>query len=123
MGERDGLGSTKMDFVIVADGECIGNCGLYVIDTTNRTCELGISIGDKGYWGKGYRGEAVRVLLDYAFRLRNFRRVWLEVHAENERAIKCYGSCGFSEEGRLREHVWLDGLYAGAVMVGILRGE
>jgi RimJ/RimL family protein N-acetyltransferase len=32
-----------------------------------------------------------------------FRRVWLEVYAENERAIRAYKVCGFVEEGRLRE--------------------
>ena len=50
------------------------------------------------------------LLLDYAFRLRNLRRVWLEVHASNERAIRAYSSCGFVEEGRMREHIcWTDG--------------
>lgn len=78
-GEKDGLGNSKVNFSIVADGECIGNCGLFEINEVNRTCELGILIGDRGYWGKGYGRDAVRLLLDYAFRLRNFRRVWLEV--------------------------------------------
>lgn len=123
MGERDGLGGRKVDFAIVADGECIGHCGLYDLDPANRSCALGISIGDKGYWGKGYGGEAVNVLLDYAFRIRNFRRVWLEVHAANRRAIRCYAACGFTEEGRLREHVWVSGGYVDVVVMGLLRDE
>ena len=60
---------------------------------------------------------------DYAFRLRNLRRVWLEVHASNERAIRAYSSCGFVEEGRMREHIWLDGRYLDNVLMGILRDE
>lgn len=114
---------SKTNFAIEADGKCIGSCGIFEIDDTFRTCELGIGIGDKEYWGRGYGRDAVKLLLDYAFRLRNFRRVWLEVHSENERAIRAYKSCGFVEEGRLREHAWLDGRYVDVVYMGVLREE
>ena len=113
----------KTDFAIEADGNLIGHRSLFNIDETARHCELGISIGDKDYWGRGYGREAVSLLLDYAFRLRNLRRVWLEVHASNERAIRAYSSCGFVEEGRMREHTWLDGRYLDNGLMGILRDE
>jgi RimJ/RimL family protein N-acetyltransferase len=113
----------KVEFAIEADGSYIGRCGLYSIHRTARHAELGIGIGDRDYWGRGYGREAVRLLLDYAFRLRNFRRVWLEVHADNERGIRAYRSCGFVEEGRMREHVWLAGRYVDNVIMGILREE
>jgi RimJ/RimL family protein N-acetyltransferase len=119
---REGRGD-KTDFVIEADGACIGHCGLFNVDETARHCELGITIGEKDFWGRGYGREAVGLLLDYAFRMRNFRRVWLEVHRANERAIRAYRACGFVEEGRMREHVWLDGRYVDKVIMGVLRGE
>ena len=59
----------------------------------------------------------MRLLLDYAFRIRNLRRVWLEVHAANERAIRAYKACGFVEEGRMRGHVWLAGRYVDNVIM------
>jgi RimJ/RimL family protein N-acetyltransferase len=117
-GGRDGA-----TFAIDVDGLCIGSCGLADLNATNRTCELGIAIGDPVYWGRGYGREAVRLLLDYAFRLRNFRRVWLWVHADNERAIRAYRACGFVEEGRMREHVWSNGRHVDAVVMGVLRDE
>lgn len=113
----------KTDFAIEADGKLIGTCGLVGINETVRYAELGITIGDKEYWGRGYGRDAVRTLLDYAFRLRNLRRVWLEVHAENERAIRAYHACGFVEEGRLREHIWLAGRYVDNVLMGVLRED
>jgi RimJ/RimL family protein N-acetyltransferase len=113
----------RTNFAIEADGGCIGTCGLFGIDRTARHAELGIGIGDREYWGRGYGREAVGLLLDYAFRLRNLRRVWLEVHAANERAIRAYRSCGFVEEGRMRSHVWLDGRYVDNVIMGVLRDE
>ena len=62
-------------------------------------------------------------LFHYAFQYRNLRRVWLWVHARNERAIRAYHACGFVEEGRLRQHVWSNGDYDDAVYMGILREE
>lgn len=43
--------------------------------------------------------------------------------ADNERAIRSYLSSGFVEEGRMREHVWLDGRYLDNVIMGVLRGD
>ncbi|MFN8371452.1 MAG: GNAT family protein [Anaerolineae bacterium] len=117
-GGRDGAG-----FAIEVDGKFIGQCALFNFDHTAQTCELGITIGDKAYWGKGYGREAITLLLDYAFRLRNFRKVWLRVHGSNERGMRAYRACGFVEEGRLRAHVWSSGSYDDLVHMGVLRDE
>ncbi len=110
-------------FAIEIDGRFAGGCGLFDFNWTNRTAQLGIGIGDPSRWGQGYGREAIGLLLDYAFRLRNLRRVWLRTHERNERAIRCYRACGFQEEGRLRQHVWTDGGYQDEVYMGILRPE
>ncbi len=113
----------KEGFAIEADGRYIGFCGIFGFHPTAHRCELGITIGDKEHWGRGYGRDAVRLLLDYAFRLRNVRRVWLTTHAANERALRCYRACGFLEEGRLRQHAWSDGGYVDVITMGILREE
>ena len=82
-----------------------------------------IVIGDKAYWGRGYGSDAVNVLLDYAFRLRNLRKVYLNVNGNNPRAMRAYAKCGFVEEGRWRKHVWSNGEYVDLVCMGILREE
>ena len=92
-----------------------------VITGLGVVCPIGI--GDKAYWGRGYGRDALRTLLDYAFRLRNFRRVHLTVNSTNERAMRAYRACGFVEEGRLRQHVWSDGCYIDLVHMGLLRDE
>lgn len=117
-GGRDGP-----SFAIEVDGQFIGGCALFQVDEVARTCALGITIGDKSYWGRGYGREAVKLLVDYAFRLRNLRRVWLTVNGNNERAIRAYRTCGFVEEGRQRQHVWSNGEYVDLVYMGLLREE
>jgi len=117
-GGRDGA-----SFAIEADEKCIGQCALFNFNETTQTCELGITIGDKTYWGRGYGRDAIQCLLDYAFRLRNIRRVHLSVNGNNPRAIQAYKSCGFVVEGRLRAHVWNNGDYIDLVIMGLLRQE
>lgn len=121
-GGRDGS-KDGVHFGIETGGLIIGVIVLFNVDPVGRTAELGIAIGDKAYWGQGYGREAIGLLVDYAFRLLNLRRVFLRVHGRNERAIRAYRACGFVEEGRLRRHVWSNGDYDDLVLMGILRDE
>jgi RimJ/RimL family protein N-acetyltransferase len=121
-GGRDG-NPFGIAFAIEADGQLIGFCGLSHRDPFAATAELGITIGDKAYWGKQYGREAIRLLLDYGFDLLNLRRIYLRVHGRNERGIRAYRACGFVEEGRLREHVWSSGAYDDLVYMAVMRDE
>lgn len=116
--ERDGP-----QFAIEADGKYIGHCLLYGFDHTAHTCQLGIGIGDSVYQGRGYGREALRLLLAYAFRLRNMYKVGLTVSGDNERAMRAYRACGFVEEGRLRQHAWGNGGYLDLVCMGLFRSD
>ena len=44
------------------DGVYIGQVGLHQIDYTSGVAELGIVLGRKNYWGKGYGTDAIRTL-------------------------------------------------------------
>jgi RimJ/RimL family protein N-acetyltransferase len=117
-GGRDGS-----SFAIEADNKFIGQCALFRFNETHLTAELGITIGDKEYWGLGYGREAIMLLIDYGFRLRNLRKIYLTVNGTNARAIGAYKACGFIEEGRWRSHVWSNGQYIDLVCMGLLRDE
>jgi ribosomal-protein-alanine N-acetyltransferase len=111
-----------MRFVIEANREVIGECELHFIDHFQKTCHLGITLG-RAYWSKGFGQDAVRTLLDFAFRDLAMRKVELEVLADDERAVGAYRKAGFVEEGRLRAHSWFDGAIHDALVMGILREE
>jgi RimJ/RimL family protein N-acetyltransferase len=118
-----GGGREGSDFAIEADGKFIGICALHNFDETAHCCELGITIGDPDYWGKGYGREALRLLLEHGFRYRNLYRVWLRVNGRNQRAQRAYAAVGFVQEGRLRQHTYNDGAFDDVVLMGILRSE
>ena len=110
-------------FAIEADGQYIGYCGLMDLQNRHGNLELGILIGDRAYWGRGYGRDTVHLLLEYAFHYLGARRIALTTHAKNARAIRCYQACGFVEEGRPRKVVWIEGEYTDLVEMSILRDE
>src|SRR5206468_3077409 len=90
--------------VVVREGEkFIGAVGLHQIDSRNRHAGLGVALGDRTAWGKGYGTEATALLVRHAFCTLNLNRVWLEVYEYNARAVRAYEKVGFRLEGRLRQ--------------------
>ena len=84
---------------------------------------IAIGFGEREHWGKGYGGEAMRLLLDYAFGELNLHRVQLTVFAYNERAIALYEKLGFVREGVYREFMARDGVRYDMYLYGLLRRE
>lgn len=97
----------------------LGNIKLHNFNHISRTCELGIMIGEKAYWGKGIGSEACRMLIDFAFHHLKMRKVWLSVHSNNPGAIELYRKLGFQEEGKLVKHTLSQGEYVDKVIMGI----
>lgn len=112
-----------VQFVIEVESVVIGSCGLAYLEGDHRHCMLGISIGDKDHWGKGYGEDAVSVLLDYAFDHLNMHRVHLGVFATNARAQGLYRKLGFVDEGTDRESIFKDGRYIDNIRMSILDRE
>ncbi len=105
------------------DGMHVGNISLFNCSPENRRAELGIMIGEKAYWSKGYGADAILTLLRFAFDEMNLNRVQLGTYNFNARAIACYRKCGFIEEGRLRQAIYRDGACSDMIWMGILRDE
>ncbi|THF79476.1 GNAT family N-acetyltransferase [Cohnella fermenti] len=101
----------------------IGQINLDSIDWKNRVGRIGIVIGSVPEQGRGYGSEAMRLLIDYSFLDLGLNRLELEVYDFNERAIRCYRSCGFREEGRLREREYKRGRCVDVVAMGLLRSD
>jgi diamine N-acetyltransferase len=117
----------KQEAVLLAietsEGVHIGNLGLVTINWKDRNAELGITIGDKSYWDRGYGSDAIRAMLEIAFRQMNLHRVFLRVHEDNLRGIRCYEKVGFQQEGTMRESAFKEGAYHDVHLMSILRSE
>lgn len=107
----------------LAEGKYIGGCGYNAVEHKNRRCNVGIFIGDKDYWSRGYGSDALGLLLALAFDELNMHRVDLDVKAYNPRAIRCYEKLGFVTEGRFRDRVFHEGRYHDELHMSILEHE
>jgi RimJ/RimL family protein N-acetyltransferase len=101
----------------------IGFVSLDGIKWLSRDAWVGIGIGERDYWGKGYGTEAMRLILRHAFCQLNLHRVSLSVFDYNQRAIRSYEKAGFVREGLLPQFLEREGRRYDLILMGILRSE
>jgi len=105
------------------DGQPIGTISLFHIDGVNGTAGVGISIGEKSLWGKGYGTDAMNALLDFSFGELRLERIWLDVYDFNVRARRSYEKSGFVAEGMQRHAHYSRGKYQDVLLMAILRDD
>jgi len=121
-------GRKKSDaFVFAArllDGdELIGFVELDGILWPHRVGWLGLGIGERANWGKGYGREMLALALRFAFAELNLHRVQLTVFSYNTRAIALYEKAGFHREGTFRQFMQRDGQWCDMYLYGLLAEE
>ena len=62
-------------------------------------CEIGYWVA-KPYWGKGICTEALRLVIDYCFNVKNFTTLWGDYFPENPASGKVMEKCGFKDTGK-----------------------
>jgi RimJ/RimL family protein N-acetyltransferase len=105
------------------DDRLLGDADLSVINWGSRDAFVGIGIGEREFWGRGYGTDAMCLLLRYAFTELNLRRVTLNVFEFNNRAIRSYEKVGFRIEGSQRQAMQREGRRWDILYMGILRDE
>ncbi len=101
----------------------IGNCGFMDVNWKARSAEVGLFIGDKSCWNKGYGTEVMRLLLRIGFETWNLNRIFLRVDEANKGGIRAYEKAGFVHEGRQRQANFYDGMYGDILFMSVLRSE
>ena len=104
-------------------GRPIGRIDYEGFRPQSRHAELGIFIGEKDAWNRGYGPEAIVLLLNWLFNHQGLHRVWLTVMVSNTRAQRAYEKVGFVREGTWREHSYSDGGWHDEHLYGILAHE
>lgn len=115
---QDILSSTRQfdwrrdQFAILDEcGQLIGMISYYNWSPERAQVELGIYIGERNLWDKGYGAEAVRTLLDHLFQTTPLRAMYLNTYATNERARGSYRKVGFATVGTTRKYSSRIGYY------------
>jgi ribosomal-protein-alanine N-acetyltransferase len=115
IGDRDNL---FLAIVLRSDNRHIGNIKLGPINWIHRTGDIGVLIGQKDCWGKGYATEAIKLLVDHAFRILNLKKVTASAYDVNRGSIKAFENAGFEIEGVRKEQCYFEGRYVNSVLLG-----
>jgi RimJ/RimL family protein N-acetyltransferase len=100
----------------------IGNIKLGPIDQRHKAAAIGIAIGAKDCWGRGFATQAVAAVSAYAFDVLGLDRLEAGFYADNETSQRAFKRAGFVEEGRRRGARICDGARMDEVLMGRLRG-
>lgn len=97
--------NNEVHFAIVSDEDTyMGTVSLKDIDFSIKQAEYAISLR-KSAQGTGISNFATKKILEYAFFSLHLNRIYLNVLADNLRAIHFYEKFGFVYEGEFREAI------------------
>ncbi len=84
----------------------IGNIKLGPVDSVNRRADLGIIVGERAAWGRGYAREAISAVTDYAFGKLGLHKVTAGCYGANEGSRRAFLAAGFTHEGTRKGQFW-----------------
>ena len=116
-------GNVNNVFLAVIDkknGQHIGNIKLGPIQWIHRTAEVGILLGEKEYWGKGFATEALKLLSNYAFNKLNLRKLTAGCYNLNKGSEALFLKAGFAVEGVRPQQFFFNGQYVDYVLLGLI---
>ena len=121
---ENGFGPERYFFTVrtLKEDKLVGFFAL-PLDLVNNEAWIGIGIGEREFWGKGYGTDMMKLALQYAFTELNVYRVSLGLMDYNLRALRAYEKVGFRLEGRTRGDVQRAGKHNDSLWMGILREE
>lgn len=104
-------------------GTFIGTLKIYDIDTLARRASIGILIGDKLEWGKGYAQRAIRLASQYVFDVLGMRKITAGYVATNFGMERAFLKNGFKKEAVFKEHLFFAGQLVDHVFVSKFRSQ
>ncbi|MCJ1707460.1 GNAT family N-acetyltransferase [Microbacterium sp. VKM Ac-2923] len=118
-GERDGV---VLVIERVSDGEVIGDLVLFHLDAEAGSAEIGWVVSPAAS-GRGLATEAVRALIDTAFRVYGLRRLTARIDSENVRSVALAERVGMRREAHFTENEWFKGRWSDELRYALLARE
>lgn len=103
-----------------SDDALLGDCGLHFLG--GRQLEIGFTLA-RAHQGQGYMSEALRALLELAFRELQIHRVTALTDTRNAASVSLLERLGFRREGHYRENVWFKGAWGDEYLYALLAEE
>lgn len=99
----------------------IGNIKLGPIDWHHGLGDIGLLVGEKDCWGKGYAAEAIDLMTRHAFQSLKLHKVTAGCYENNLGSMKAFLKVGFVEEARLKQHFLCEGSYVDKICMAKIK--
>lgn len=120
LGDRDNI---FLAIVLKEGDRHIGNIKLGPIQGIHRIADIGLLIGEKDCWGKGYATEAIQLVADYAFNVLNLHKLNAGCYGTNEGSARAFQKAGFVREGVRKEQFYSGGSYVDDILLGLVKPD
>lgn len=91
------------------------------VDSHNKIANMGIMIGEKTAWGKGYGSEAWKCVMDWLFEQQKVRKIECGMMLDNRPMRRIATKCKMTVESVKPQHFLLDGSPHDLLLYGRLR--
>ncbi len=88
-----------------------------------RSADVGIMIGDRSRWGKGFAIDILLCGCKHAFEKLNARKLTAGANASNPAVIKAFEKIGFKREACLRQKLLAENQYHDHILLGCFKDE
>ncbi len=100
----------------------IGNIRLVDVDNRFSRASLGIIIGNRDFWGRGFAAESITALTEYAHSKLGLKRIFAGCHSDNPGSIGAFLKAGYRRSEDISKHImeedgWADGMVFDHVMM------
>ena len=111
--------ATFFAIILKENEEHIGNIKIGKIHSVHKYADVGILIGEKAYWGKGYAAEAIELIVRYAFDNLGLNKLIAGAYSPNVGSVKAFEKAGFAIEGVRKKIFWDSNQYVDEILLGI----
>ena len=116
---------TALPFVVIdkKTNKIIGSTRFCNADIVNQRVEIGYTWYSKSYQRSSINTECKKLLLNHAFEKLNVIAVEFRTHWHNQESRKAIARLGAKQDGVLRHHQKINGVYRDTVVFSILDSE
>lgn len=110
----------QFNYIITCDSNKLGSISLWNVSYLHKRAEVGIWILPK-YWDQGFGKKSIELIKVIAYQHLHLHRLESHIAIENLRSIEMFKSCGFKEEGLLKDYLYLRGEFLDAKVLSHLK--
>lgn len=100
-----------------AEHRHVGNIKLGPIEEPHRRGDIGIVVGERDCWGKGYAAEAIELVTSWALGELRLAKVTAGAYSTNIGSIRAFERAGYAIEAVRPRHYLSDGAWVDAVLL------